>query len=63
MLHATREVKPKRKTRKVQFPGITEDARRLGVNRTTLWRTLNGDWHLPGLRNRYHQLKDRNETR
>ena len=58
MLHATSE-KPTRKQRgrKTNFPGITADAKRLGVNRSTLWRTLTGEWNLPGLRSRYHQLQ------
>ncbi len=59
MLHATSE-NPTAKTsrRKVQFPGITADAKKLKVNRTTLWRVLNGDWNLPGLRRRYNNLKN-----
>ena len=57
MLYAT---KRKRKTIKrgpTRFPGIGEDAERLGVNRVTLYRVLVGQWRLPGLARRYASLK------
>lgn len=40
-----------------RFPGITRDAATLKVNRTTLFRALTGEWKLPGLVGRYHELK------
>jgi len=52
----------KRKRGATQFRGITEDARKLGVNRTTLWRMLKG---VPGfenlktLRKRYEALQNK----
>lgn len=47
----------KKKRSGTQFPGIVEDAAALNVNRTTLYRTLLGEWKLPGLLKRYHELK------
>lgn len=41
---------------RTRFPGIVEDAATLGVNRVTLYRTLTGKWHLPGLLSRYRAL-------
>jgi len=55
MLHAPM-AKVTTKSR-VKFPGIVEDARKLRVHRATLFRTLNGEWNLPGLRSRYEKLK------
>lgn len=47
-----------RKGNHVRFPGITEDARTLGVNRATLYRVLTGEFHqLKTLRRRYEALK------
>lgn len=40
-----------------RFPGITEDARKLGVSRTTLFRALSGVWNLPGLVKRYTEMQ------
>jgi len=41
----------------VRFHGISADAGTLGVNRSTLFRALTGEWRLPGLLARYRQLK------
>ena len=58
MLHATKANQTRKPTRrKVRFKGITADAKTLGVNRVTLWRVLNGDWTLHGLRRRYDDLQ------
>ena len=47
-----------RKRPATRFPGITADARALGVNRITLYRVLTGEWsHLKGLQRRYAALK------
>ena len=44
--------------KRVRFPGIVEDARALGLNRTTLWRYLTGAWPWPRYTKlRYDQLK------
>lgn len=43
-----------------RFQHIGCDAKALGVNRRTLHRALTGEWHLPGLRRRYYQLKKLN---
>lgn len=62
----TEKRKSKGQPRVVRFPGIAADARALGVNRTTLYRVLTGEWtHLSGLRNRYVALKvqQRGESR
>ena len=40
-----------------RFPNIVADARTLGVHRVTLYRTLTGEFRLPGLLGRYHALK------
>jgi len=57
MLHATID-KSKAKSRgATRFPGITKAARDLGVNRVTLYRTLTGEWKLPGLLRRYEHLR------
>ena len=42
-----------------RFPGIGQDAKRLGVNRVTLYRVLVGQWRLPTLASRYAELKRR----
>jgi hypothetical protein len=48
---------PKRRG-KTRFPGIGRDAKALGVNRSTLFRVLSGEWgQLKSLRARYEQLK------
>lgn len=46
-----------RKGGRIRFPGIVADAAALQVNRITLYRTLTGQWRLPGLLKRYQQLK------
>lgn len=47
-----------RRKRVVRFPGLIADARALGVNRTTLYRVLTGEFtHLKGLKARYEALK------
>ena len=46
----------------IRFPGIVADARRLGVNRATLYRTLTGEWRLPGLLGRYQKLQRKPEA-
>ena len=57
-MHATSKNKTtKRARRKVRFPGIGAAAKALGVNRVTLYRTLTGEWKLPGLLGRYQKLK------
>jgi hypothetical protein len=57
MPHKRTKSKPKPKTRgDTRFPGICRHARELGVNRVTLFRTLTGAWHLPGLKGRYEEL-------
>jgi hypothetical protein len=54
----SKKSKLKGRPRVVRFPGIHADARALGVNRTTLYRVLTGEWtHLSGLRKRYEALK------
>jgi hypothetical protein len=53
--------KPKAR-RQVLFPGIMTDAETLGVDRTTLYRALTGEWNLPGLRARYQQLKQKPQS-
>ena len=40
-----------------RFPGIGDDAVKLGVNRTTLYRTLTGRYQLKSLLRRYEKLK------
>jgi len=40
-----------------RFPGITEDAVKLGVSRVSLYRALTGKWDLPKLLRRYKALK------
>jgi hypothetical protein len=39
-----------------RFPGIVEDAKRLGVHRVTLYRALTGRQALKGLMQRYRSL-------
>jgi len=57
MLHASpRNANPKR----TRFPGITADARRLGVHRVTLYKMLSGYPGFVGLktlRARYDELQ------
>jgi hypothetical protein len=50
------KAKPARQRGDTRFPGITRHARILGVNRVTLYRVLEGKWHLPGLKSRYDAL-------
>lgn len=49
------------KTRRgaTRFPGIGEDAKKLGVNRVSLYRALTKRWDLPGLVQRYEEMKRR----
>jgi hypothetical protein len=44
--------------RKPRFPGITADARALGVTRVHLYLVLRGDRPSPGLLRRYKELKE-----
>lgn len=59
----------KRKTTRrgpTRFPGITADAKTLGVNRTTLYRMLSGQqpWaNLKNLRRRYEELQREKERK
>lgn len=56
MMHTTQKSgKPKIR----RYVGMLADSRALGVHRTTLYRVLRGEWHLPGLLKRYHALKER----
>ena len=41
----------------VKFPGITEDAKKLGVSRPHLWMVLTGTRTSGSLTRRYHALK------
>lgn len=45
---------------RVIIPGITQDARTLGVNRTHLFRVLKGERKSKSLLRRYRQLKGYN---
>ena len=54
MRHTTQ---PKRGRNGSKFPGICADAKALGVDRTTLLRTLKGEWKLKTLSARYRELK------
>jgi hypothetical protein len=54
-MHTTSKVSPIKRV--VRFLGIVADAHALRVNRSTLYRTLTGEWKLPGLLGRYAQLK------
>jgi hypothetical protein len=65
-LHAsTVETNPKNRGRastRIRFPGITADAKRLGVNRVTLYKMLAGYPGFVGLktlRRRYDRLQKR----
>jgi hypothetical protein len=49
--------KVKTEKTRTRFPGITEDAKKLGVNRVTLWRVATGRWKSRSLMRRYRQLK------
>lgn len=60
-MHAAKN-NSKRKRRWV-FRGITADAQALGVNRNTLYRTLKGEWNLPGLTRRYFLLKENQQIK
>jgi hypothetical protein len=51
-----REEKSERK-RRVRFPGICEDAFRLGVTREHLYRVLIGERQSKSLLKRYRELK------
>ena len=51
-----RGVKPRGSTR---FPGICADAESLGVNRSSLYRVLSGEWDLPSLKKRYTELREK----
>ena len=42
---------------KVRFPGITEDAKKLGVSRPHLWMVLTGSRESMSLTRRYQALK------
>lgn len=53
MANTTGKPKPRQGTR---FPGIVAHARKLRVNRVTLYRALTGEWDLPGLVSRYNKL-------
>lgn len=65
MKHATKVAEMKTKHQKkrgpTRFPGVCQDAEALGVNRVTLYRTLAGEWRLPGLLGRYQALKAQQE--
>jgi hypothetical protein len=50
------------KKRQIRFPGICQDAKALGVHRISLYRTLTGEWKLPGLLGRYRSLKQQQST-
>lgn len=50
---------PLESRRRIRFPGITYDARELGVTYNHLWRVLTGDRESPGLVQRYHALQAR----
>lgn len=59
MMNATKVESNKIKQKTIKFPQITEDARTLGVNRITLYRTLIGAPGFDGLktlRRRYDEL-------
>ena len=51
----TSEAKPPK--RRILFPGVTADARALGVHLRTLERVLGGQWKSKILTARYRQLK------
>ena len=54
-----------RTPKRTRFPGITADARELGVNRVTLYKMLAGYPGFVGLktlRKRYNALKSRQAT-
>ena len=58
-MNATKVESNKIKQKTIKFPQITEDARTLGVNRITLYRTLIGAPGFDGLktlRRRYDEL-------
>lgn len=60
-----RKTKPGRRG-PTAFPGITADAKTLGVNRNTLYRMLSGEkpWaNLKTLRRRYDQLQREKERK
>ena len=44
------------------FPGICQDAKALGVHRSSLYRALTGRWDLPGLVQRYERLKQKRKV-
>jgi hypothetical protein len=50
---------PRSERRRPRFPGIVEDARRLGVSRVHLYLVLIGDRQSPTLLARYQRLKAR----
>jgi hypothetical protein len=54
---ATRQTSKSKSPRVIRFADIGEDAKRLGVNRVTLYRALTGRWRLPGLVKRYKELR------
>lgn len=48
-------------SKRTRYPGITADAKSLGVHRTTLWKMLSGKPGFSGLktlRRRYEALKE-----
>jgi len=47
-----RQTKPKPR-QATRFPGICGHARELGVDRSSLYRVLTGEWDLPRLKARY----------
>ena len=56
-----RILRPRKERTGTRFPGICQDAKALGVNRSTLFRALRGDVPLPGLRRRYQLLREKRE--
>lgn len=48
--------KPKPPRGDTRFPGICRHAQILGVDRSSLYRALTGEWKLPDLVQRYHAL-------
>jgi hypothetical protein len=53
--------KTKQKQGRVKYVGIVADAKKLGVNRVTLWRVLAGEWQSRSLTKRYQELKKEQE--